>query len=393
MNQEIKQQYQKYIKVSKTPKTGKTHFKVNVYMGKNPLTGESIKHRGTFDTYKEALEDCNKALKDKQDGTYNAEQDKNYKFKDIYKMWLETYREKVEDSTYYNTKALFKNHILKDLGNADLKKLTPMQCQKIVNKWYKDNGYATFQSLYTHSAMVLDYGLKLDLVEKNAMRRVEKPKKRHTGKKNMQFYTVSELSKFLKTAKKVNFRMFVLFRLLSYSGMRIGELLALTWSDVDFKENTVNIAKTMANGKKHRPKIDKPKTDNGYRTVKIDFTTIKYLSEWRIKQRRDLFMLGLNPMDDKQLIFPNRSNKLMRNNLVDHWNKKIAKEAGIKHIKIHGFRHTHASILYDNGATAKQIQMQLGHGSVDTTLNIYTHIDSDKLNQTAQIFSDSMNGI
>ncbi|MGQ5709474.1 tyrosine-type recombinase/integrase [Lactobacillus sp. PSON] len=379
------------IKEYKTGK-GKIGYKFSIYTGKDPLTGNSKQERKRFDTYEEAEKAYNKIVQELKDGTYNKEQEKSYKFKDLYEMWLVSYKENVRESTYFNVKKYFKNHILKDLGNIYIKKLTPVYCQKIVNKWYKECGYATFEALYMYSAKVLDYGLKLDLVEKNAMKRAEKPRKRKTHKEH-KIYTPSELNTFLETAKSKHFKWFMFFRLLAFSGMRIGEGLALNWSDIDFNENTVTISKTLSSGEKDRPKIDDPKTYNGFRVIALDSLTMKYLSEWRKRQQHDLYLMGLNPMNNKQLLFPNRDNRLLRRNNIYVWNKSIAEKAGIKRINVHGFRHTHASILYENGATAKQIQMKLGHGSIDTTLDIYTHLSDKKSKATADIFANTMKGV
>lgn len=370
-------------------KTGKKRFHIDVYTGKDEF-GKKQRERGTFKTYEDAEKAYNSIIESVKNGSYSVDRQKKYKFKDFYKLWLESYKKDVKESTLENVMGFFRNHILKDMGEVYLRKLTPIMCQDLVNKWFGKFKYDMALALYTYSAKCLDYAYDLCLIDSNPMRRAHKPRKKAVKNKKLQFYTIDELKQFLKVAKNQNFKRFMVFRLLSYTGMRIGELLALQWSDINFKDKTVSISKTASSGIHNRRIINTPKTDNGYRVVNLDDGTVNYLKEWRTRQRKDLVVLNLNPMNDKQLIFPNRDNKLMRINIVDHWNHDIAKKAGLQHIKVHGFRHTHASILFASGATMKEVQARLGHSSITVTMDTYTHLYDDQIEETASRFAEKM---
>ena len=81
----------------------------------------------------------------------------------------------------------------------------------------------------------------------------------------------------------------------------------------------------------------------------MDARTMQLLKEWRFQQRRDLLRLGFNPFDKEQVVFQNFDNEVVHPNLVAVWNKRICDKNGLRRIKIHGFRHTHASLLCSYG--------------------------------------------
>lgn len=376
------------IKEYKT-KTGKKRFHIDIYAGKDEF-GKKQRERGTFKTYEEAEKAYNSIIESIKNGSYSVDRQKKYKFKDFYKLWLESYKKDVKESTLEKVKGFFRNHILKDMGEVYLRKLTPLMCQDLVNKWFDKFKYDTALVLYSYSAKCLDYACNLCLIEFNPMRRTLKPRKKAVKDKKLQYYTIDELKRYLEVAKNQSFKKFMVFRLLSYTGIRVGEMLALQWSDINFNDKTVSISKTASSGIHNRRIINTPKTPCSYRSIKLDDRTVNYLREWRTRQRKDLVVLNLNPMNDKQLIFSNRDNKLMRINIVDCWNREIAKKAGLRHIKVHGFRHTHASILFASGATMKEVQARLGHSSITVTMDTYTHLYDNQVEETASRFAEKM---
>ena len=202
---------------------------------------------------------------------------------------------------------------------------------------------------------------------------------------------VDELKKFLDTAKNdFDLKKYTLFRLLAFSGMRIGECLALTWHDLDYKNNTIAINKTLARTK-NGIKIQTPKTKSSNRVISLDTETMQVLKMWQFEQRKQLLKLGINSMNKQQLIFSNTKNKFIIIPTVRLAIKQIAKKAGIYPITTHGFRHTHATLLFASGMDIKQVQARLGHSNVQTTLNIYTHAIQDKQDKIGDEFAKYIN--
>lgn len=157
-----------------------------------------------------------------------------------------------------------------------------------------------------------------------------------------------------------------MFRLLGFTGMRRGELMALTWEDINFKNKTISIDKTVTIGLNGKEIIQPPKTHSSIRVISIDDRTLSILKNWRVEQRKLCLMHGHNTSDKSQCLFTNlRTNKRLQ---VQHPNKamdKICKKYNFKKIKIHGFRHTHCSLLFEASLSIQEVQDRLGS---DTTI-------------------------
>ena len=116
------------------------------------------------------------------------------------------------------------------------------------------------------------------------------------------------------------------------------------------------------------------------------------MKEWRKKQRKELFKIGFNALSNDQLLFSNKNNEPLRPWLVQFWNRSVAKDTGIKYITVHGFRHTHASLLFEAGTPMQDVKERLGHSDINTTMNIYTHVTKSEQKKTADNFARFMEG-
>ena len=168
--------------------------------------------------------------------------------------------------------------------------------------------------------------------------------------------------------------------------MRIGELLALTWDDVNFTDNTISINKTLSKNVKGRPAIYDPKTETSKRVLDMDSETMQVLRRWQVQQASYLLKRGINAMAGDQLVFSNRANDLMRLEVIREWCYRILKAGNLPNVTLHGFRHTHATLLFSGGASVKEVQTRLGHSKVQTTLDIYTHLTKQDQKETINKF-------
>lgn len=300
------------------------------------------------------------------------------------------HKETVKPSTWQFIELRANKHVRPYFKDMYVDKITLRHCQDFVNKTFK---VAPVAYVYSVSIVknTLDYALRLGMIESNPMLYVIKPKKQASISDNHgNFYTKDELKKFLDVAKDTDLKKYTLFRLLAFSGIRIGECLALTWHDLNYKNNTIAINKTLARTK-NGIKIQTPKTKSSNRVISLDTETIQVLKMWQLEQRKQLLKLGINAMDKQQLIFSNTKNKFIIIPTVRLAIKQIAKKAGLYPITTHGFRHTHATLLFVSGMDIKQVQARLGHSNVQTTLNIYTHAMKDKQDKIGDEFARYIN--
>lgn len=373
-----------------TNKDNETLYKFRFYAGIDELTGKQryIRRQG-FKSEKDAKTELLKIEYLVSTNQYYKSV-KSGKFGDVLDEWLELHKTRVKASTFYRIKGRVNKYVRPYFKNMYVDKITLRQCQDFTNEVF-----AAAPKAYVYSISIvkntLDYALRLGMIESNPMLYVIKPKPvQQVQDKHDNYYNRDELTKFLNAAKDTSLKKYAIFRLLAFSGMRAGECSALTWHDLNYKNNTISINKTLAMTEQGF-EIQTPKTKSSIRVISLDNETIQVLKAWQLEQRKQLLKLGINAMDKKQLIFSNKNNSFIANPTLRLLIKEIAKKAGLYPITSHGFRHTHATLLFASGLDIKQVQARLGHSNVQTTLNIYTHAIQDKQDKIGDEFAKYIN--
>ena len=378
-----------------TKKDGSTAYMFQAYLGTDPNTGRRIRvTRQGFSTKKEASLAISRLKVDADEGTFIKAS--NDTFQAVYDLWLEQYRNTVKESTLQKTMELFNNHILPAFGNMKMEKITVSFCQKKINEWFKF--HSKYNVMKNYTSAVLKFAIRMDLIKNNPMDKITVPRKMAAVGQddNLKYFNKDELQQFFScckedAARSNNLLWLTLFRLLAFSGMRKGEALALTWKDLDFQNETVSINKTVARGLGNRLLIQTPKTATSKRTIVLDTVTLSMLNTWRKRQATDFLKLGYNTMNEEQLIFPNTKNELMIPTKPDQKLDRIIQKNGLTRITVHGFRHTHCSLLFEAGASIKEVQDRLGHADIQTTMNIYAHVTEKAKEKTAEKFAKYVN--
>ena len=378
-----------------TKKDGSTAYMFQAYLGTDPNTGNRIRvTRQGFTTKKAASLALSRLKLEVDEGSFIKANDDT--FQAVYELWLEQYRNTVKESTLHKTIQLFGKHILPAFGSMKLDKITVPFCQKKVNEWFGIHSKYTVIKNYTSS--VLKFAIRMDLLKSNPMDKVTLPRRMaEVGKdEGLKYFDKVELQRFFEysasEAERTNNLLWhTLFRLLAFSGIRKGEALALTWNDLDFVSESVTINKTLTRGLENRLIIQAPKTASGKRSIALDPITLTMLNTWRKRQATDFLKLGFNTMSGEQLIFPNTKNEFMSPTKPDKKLSKIIEQNDLKRITIHGFRHTHCSLLFEAGASIKEVQDRLGHSDIKVTMNIYTHVTEKAKEKTAEKFAKYVN--
>ncbi|QIL49900.1 site-specific integrase [Weissella coleopterorum] len=319
----------------------------------------------------------------------------NMTLNDAFKTWLDSYSQKVLPSTYRKAENFINVHILtpKWFDQVKVDKITSVMLQTYINELstlnvnYRKNLYPFKQVMTTL--------VSLEVINKNPFDKVTFPKAKPAPvfMDRVDYYKKDQLKQFLDTAESLyadkKYHVYTLFRLLSFSGMRKGEALALAWKDVNFDDYTIDINKALSVDKNGRTILSTTKTKAGTRIVKLDKKTIDVLKHYQAIQSTLILKNGLTA---KGLIFT--GDDLQSYMTVRHprvWCEKITKKADLPRIKIHGFRHTYATLSAQAGMNIKQLQYQLGHDDVQTTLAIYTAVTEEMKATTADIFTSLVN--
>ena len=367
-------------------KNGEKAYMFRTYVGMDPDTGKPIRTtRRGFKTIREAklaLADLelNGLPKEKE-----TEIEKKQTYSDIYDQWYEEYKTTVKESTLLKTERLFKNHIIPAFGKSPIDEISPIDVQTQMYAWHKKLIRANM--VMNYAGLIFDYAIRMQLIVSNPTKVIKKPVRKKAIKedKDLNFYDKSELKEFMTILESSpNFRAQVYFRLLAFTGIRKGESLALKWSDIDFENKTLNINKAVSR-RETGLYIQTPKTAASIRRISLDDKTLELLKEFK------------DTDDNESLIFRSENGGILSSAKPRKWllinQKQIdlerakKKKEPMKKISIHGFRHTHASLLFESGATIKDVQFRLGHSDIQTTMDVYTHVSKLAKEQLAERFN------
>ncbi|WP_035053451.1 tyrosine-type recombinase/integrase [Carnobacterium pleistocenium] len=374
-----------------TKKDGTAAYMFQAYLGTDSATGKRIRvTRQGFITKKEAQLSLSRLKIEIEEQGYKK--NKRYKFNEVYELWLEQYKNTVKESTLNKTIEIFNYHILPLYGHLYMDKITVVFCQEAVNKWYKS--VQKFKAISNYASRVFDYAITIGILEKNPVKKISMPTKKVNVQEDkiLNFYDKEELTQFFNCLKKEDDPVqLALFRTLAFSGARKGEILALQWRDINFTDNYIKINKTVTFGLNNVLIIQTPKTKTSVRTISMDAQTMAILKSWKKIQKEDYLKLGFNTLNPTQLVFPSTKNTIMQPPKVGKYLDRIIERYELKRITTHGLRHSHCSILFEAGATIKEVQDRLGHSDIHTTMNIYAHVSKKAKENTAEKFANYVN--
>lgn len=369
-----------------------TFWRVRGYLGINPLTGEKEEaNKRGFKTKKEAQRYYNNAKVQFQNEGIKKEPQR-MTFEALYKDWLLIYEKDVEQSTLVKTKQVFRTHILPRFGKYYIDKIQVSQVQAAVHEWREI--LQEFKTVFNKFNRVLKYAYKLKYIKENPCDFVILPSKPliKQEKETLDFYTKEQLATFMTCLADMNTRKWeAYFRILAFTGLRRGEALALTWDDIDTKQGLLTVNKAVKRGESGQY-VGSTKNESSVRTITIDDNTIKILKAWKAEQAKTLIGFGFNAIQPNQYIFSKWKDNTPLNTMAPrNALVKICKRFDLPMMNIHGFRHTHCSLLFEAGVPMKDVMERLGHSDIQTTMNIYTHVTKESKNKSAQMFAKYVN--
>ena len=290
-------------------------------------------------------------------------------YKEWLSNWLENYvQPSAKQRTYTRYKEIVEQHIITQLGELDLSEITPYVLQCYIAELLKSGNLRTGKGLSTNSVnsiiTVMQNTLKtaysLGMISEYTGDRIKRPK---LSEKKIECFSMSEQKKIeLYILNKENTRLFGILLCL-YTGLRIGELLALEWSDIDMTKGELQVNKTCHYGKNENGVFgrvtDVPKTQSSFRTIPIPKQLIPYLRD--IKKKSRLTHVVSNGINLISIRSYQRSFSA------------LLKRLNIKHRGFHSLRHTFATRALECGMDVKTLSEILGHKNPTVTLNRYAH--------------------
>lgn len=290
------------------------------------------------------------------------------KYKEWLNIWLDNY---IKPSSKMQTAKSYERIIHKQisvaLGEKELADLTAMDIQLFVTDLLNNGNTRTHSGLAANSVngiiSVIQSSLKMAVIlgyaSKNVSAGIKHPK---IKSKEITCFTISEQKKIEEaalSARKDKYRGIILCL---YTGLRIGELLALTWNDIDFEKSILSVTKTCHDGNEngeHVRIIDTPKTENSRRQIPLSKTLVKMLKEIKKKSKCE-FVIA----DGEKPVFIRSYQRMF---------ELFLKKLKLPHKGFHSLRHTFATRALECGMDVKSLSEILGHKNAMITLNRYAH--------------------
>ena len=348
-------------------KRGKDSYSIAVSLGRDAATGKyKYVWMGVKGTKREAEKRLSELLHRLDTGAFVSPSKTTVA--DYLRRWLQEYvRPNLSPRGFERYESIARVHLIPDLGAIALTQLRPEHLQRqYASKLGK--GLSPRSVRYQHVVLhkALETAMKWGLVVRNVADGVDVPRSRQ---KDMQTWSEFEVRHFLEVAKDSPY--YALFHTALYTGMRRGELLALRWRDVGVQEIHVN--RTLHQLRDGSYVFTEPKSARSRRTIDLSPSSILTLAEHRERQEGVRTVMGI-PQTQDDFVFSTLEGKPLRPNTVSRAWTMLATRAGLRAIRLHDARHTHASLMLKQGVHPKIVQERLGHGSIQVTLDTYSHV-------------------
>ncbi|MEG2788632.1 MAG: tyrosine-type recombinase/integrase [Romboutsia sp.] len=332
---------------------------------KDPETSKKIqKNMGSYDKKR----DASKRLTELKDNIYNNDLllPNAMTLQNFIEDFLEKYKINLSITTYNCYIRICKKYIIPMIGNYKLEDLKPIHIQNYVDDLV---GILSPQTIKIHInilKLAMKKAYRLKLIRENIVEYVEIPR---VKKFKNEIYNQADMHKLLEICSKTSLELPIFIA--SGLGLRISEILGLTWNNINFNDNTITIDKiTVRNN--GEVILKDPKTESSTRTISAPSEIINKLKIYK-KEQIELKLQG-KITNKLNLLFFDKKEKPIAQDVISKKFNRFLKENNLKHIRFHDLRHSHVTLLINSKVPIRVISERVGHSNINTTLNIYSHV-------------------
>lgn len=314
--------------------------------------------RRDFKTKAEATIALAKVETEIDSGTY-VQRDKTLTFEKIAKEYMDMHaRIHCKPSTIKGYSTFLSCHLLPTFGTVKLIDITPRAIETFISLKLNENlSPKSINNCLTLMGSILQRAVNNNQIPQNAVLKVRRLSIPYN---EMRVLNIDEVKHVLSVAKEHYSDFYPLLFTAIFTGMRRGELLGLTWDRINWTSRQIHVLKNLYAGK-----LAQPKTPAAIRKINMPDELVKVLKEWKLKC----------PISDMNLVFPNSNGQPMdADNMVKRRFEPVLRKAGIDKIRFHDLRHTFVSMLIAKNIPVKYIQKQVGHTSIQVTMDRYGHL-------------------
>lgn len=360
------------------------------------------KKKGGFKTKAEAEKAAALLIAEVEKGEYVEE--KKITFKEFSKQWLGLYAKTGVKASTIRVREHETGRLAAYLDKLKMKDISPKRYQSVLNDLHSQVADNTLDGIHRTGRMIFKKAVELKAIKSDPTAYATLPRTQITVEdlENQtdipKYMEKDQLALFLNTAREKGLvRDYPMFFVLAYTGMRIGELGALKWRDIDFENQTISITKTIYNPSNNLRayQLLTPKTKTSRRVIDVTDSVIQVLQEHKSLQDEFKSKLPDGTYHDMDFVFAQLDFKNpgypVYLKLIGIRMKRLLKLAGLNsELTPHSLRHTHTSLLAATGIPLEAIMSRLGHKDDDTTLNVYLHVTKERKKEAAQKFDELM---
>ncbi len=369
-------------------KRGKDTYRLVVFSGYN-LDGSPARYTKTVHcSKKEANIELAKFVVDVQNGTAIA--GRAITFREFTEIWKRDYGSKeLSPTTYSRYLGILRTRILPYFGKFVLEKIRPTDIMKFYdmlesdtqikrlknNKGEKLTKPLSRKTILEHHRLLramLTKAVYWQLIPSNPAERVQAPK---ATKPKRRYYDDEQCKILLENLENlsdeyIKYKVAVIITI--FTGVRLGELMGLEWTDISFKNSLISINKSSQYLSEKGVFTKDPKTESSIREVAIPDFVVSLLEEYKVWYDNQKSILGEFWVDSNRL-FVQANGKPMHPDTISKWFVKFVEQIGLPVINFHGLRHTNATLLISQNIDVAVVAARLGHAQITTTLNFYVH--------------------
>lgn len=356
---------------------GERSWAIVIDLGRDPATGQRRqKWHSVKGTKRDAQRELARLVHEYNTGAYV--EPAKLSVSEYLQKWLADYAQgRVAARTYDRYQEIVRLHLSPALGAMPLSKLQPLHIQAYYTRALKEGrldgreGGLSPQTILHHHRLLheaLEQAVRWQLLNRNPADAVEPPRPERV---EMHVLDPAGVSRLLVAAEGT--RAYTAILLAVTTGLRRGELLGLRWEDVDLQRGVVSVQQTVQRSRSAGLHVKEPKTQRSRRLVTLPAMAVEALRKHRLEQQKQRFFMG-HEYQDHGLVFPRLDGRPQNPDTFSKAFEVIVAKAGLPHIRLHDLRHTHATILLQQGVNPKVVSERLGHSTVNLTLDTYSHV-------------------
>jgi integrase len=357
-------------------KRGKSAWYVTVDLGRDSTSGKRRQVRLTVRSKREAVKEEARLKLEAARGT--GVEASRQTLAEYLRHWLETMRPNLAANTHKRYEALVANQIVPRLGTVQLSKLRPVQIQQLHAQLRASGradgkgGLAPKSLLQVHRVLseALKHAVGLQMIGYNPAQLIRAPQVR---RQELATLSKQRTQQLIAKAEADDSTYGDAIIVAVHTGLRMGELLGLKWEDLDLEQGRLSVRRSLQHVHGEGFVLQPPKTPHSRRTVPLGETALQALGRQRRRQVEGRLLLGPD-YPEPELVFASAVGTPVFPANLRRALERLLALAGVPRVRFHDLRHTHASLLLEQGVHPKVVSERLGHASIVITLDTYSHL-------------------